>query len=112
MRIGRGNRSTRRKPAPALLCPPQIPYDVTWARIWAAWAMVRPRQRGYGSNCHARDFVLKLRVYGDSAENEKMLTLLNDVNIYGRNNWISSHKTCLHFLMCLVIIRILWSESF
>jgi hypothetical protein len=25
MKIGRGHRSTRRKPAPALLCPPQIP---------------------------------------------------------------------------------------
>jgi hypothetical protein len=28
MRIGRGNRSTRRKPAPVLLCPPQIPHDL------------------------------------------------------------------------------------
>jgi hypothetical protein len=27
MKIGRGNRSTRRKPAPALLLPPQIPHD-------------------------------------------------------------------------------------
>jgi hypothetical protein len=26
MMIGRGNRSTRRKPAPVLLCPPQTPY--------------------------------------------------------------------------------------
>jgi hypothetical protein len=25
MKTGRGNRSTRRKPAPAPLCPPQIP---------------------------------------------------------------------------------------
>jgi hypothetical protein len=25
MKIGKGNRSTRRKPAPAPLCPPQIP---------------------------------------------------------------------------------------
>jgi hypothetical protein len=25
MKIGRGNRSTRRNPAPAPLCPPQIP---------------------------------------------------------------------------------------
>jgi hypothetical protein len=25
IKIGRGNRSTRRKPAPAPLCPPQIP---------------------------------------------------------------------------------------
>jgi hypothetical protein len=24
--IGKGNRSTRRKPAPVLLCPPQIPH--------------------------------------------------------------------------------------
>jgi hypothetical protein len=27
MRIGRGNRSTRRKPAPVPLHPPQIPHD-------------------------------------------------------------------------------------
>jgi hypothetical protein len=26
MKSGRGNRSTRRKPAPAPLCPPQIPH--------------------------------------------------------------------------------------
>jgi hypothetical protein len=31
MEIGRGNRSTRRKPAPAPLCPPQIPHDLTRA---------------------------------------------------------------------------------
>jgi hypothetical protein len=36
MKIGRGNWSTRRKPAPAPLCPPQIPHDQTWARIRAA----------------------------------------------------------------------------
>jgi hypothetical protein len=27
MMIGRGNRSTRRKPTPVPLCPPQIPHD-------------------------------------------------------------------------------------
>jgi hypothetical protein len=27
MTIGRGNQSTQRKPAPAPLCPPQIPHD-------------------------------------------------------------------------------------
>jgi hypothetical protein len=27
IKIGRGNQSTRRKPAPAQLCPPQIPHD-------------------------------------------------------------------------------------
>jgi hypothetical protein len=36
MKTGRGNRSTRRKPAPAPLCPPQIPLDQTQARILAA----------------------------------------------------------------------------
>jgi hypothetical protein len=32
MKIGRGNRSTRRKPATAPLCPPQIPHDQTRVR--------------------------------------------------------------------------------
>jgi hypothetical protein len=27
MKIGKGNRSTRRKPTPAPLCPPQIPHN-------------------------------------------------------------------------------------
>jgi hypothetical protein len=35
MKIGRGNRSTRRKPAAAPLCPPQIPHDQTRARTRA-----------------------------------------------------------------------------
>jgi hypothetical protein len=52
MRIGSGNRSTRSKPAPVPLCPPQIPYDLTWARTRAAavgsrrltaLAMARPK---------------------------------------------------------------------
>jgi hypothetical protein len=51
MRIGKGNRSTRRKPAPVSLWPPQIPHDLTWDRTRAAavgslrltaWAMARP----------------------------------------------------------------------
>jgi hypothetical protein len=29
MKISRGNRSTQRKPAPAPLCPPEIPLDQT-----------------------------------------------------------------------------------
>jgi hypothetical protein len=35
MKIGRGNRSTRRKPAPVPLCPPQIPHDLTRDRTRA-----------------------------------------------------------------------------
>jgi hypothetical protein len=36
MRIGGGNRSTQRKPAPVPLCPPQIPHHLTWDRTRAA----------------------------------------------------------------------------
>jgi hypothetical protein len=36
MQIDRGNRSTRRKPAPVPLCSPQIPHDLTRARTRAA----------------------------------------------------------------------------
>jgi hypothetical protein len=50
MRIGKGNRSTRIKPTPVPLCPPQIPHDLAWDRTraaavgsqrLAAWAMAR-----------------------------------------------------------------------
>jgi hypothetical protein len=37
MRIGKGNRSTRRKPAPVPLCPQEIPHDLTRARTRAAF---------------------------------------------------------------------------
>jgi hypothetical protein len=52
MKIGRGNRSTRRKPDPTPLYRPQIPLDQTRARTRAAtmgrqrlnaWAMARPQ---------------------------------------------------------------------
>jgi hypothetical protein len=33
MKIGRGNRSPLRKPAPAPLCPPHIPHDQTQKRL-------------------------------------------------------------------------------
>jgi hypothetical protein len=36
IKTGRGNQSTRRKPAPASLYPPQIPHDQTRARTRAA----------------------------------------------------------------------------
>jgi hypothetical protein len=36
MKIDRGNRNTRRKPAPASLYPPQIPHDLARARTLAA----------------------------------------------------------------------------
>jgi hypothetical protein len=36
MRIGTGNRRTRRKPTPVPHFPLQIPLEETWAGTWAA----------------------------------------------------------------------------
>jgi hypothetical protein len=55
MKIGRGNRSTRRKPAPAQLCPPQIPLDQTRARTWAA------NRLSYGAALFAPWYCLEVR---------------------------------------------------
>jgi hypothetical protein len=41
MRVGRENRSTRRKLAPVPLRPPQTPHDLTWARTRAAAVVSR-----------------------------------------------------------------------
>jgi hypothetical protein len=52
MRIGRRDRSTRRKLAPVPFCPPQIPHDLTQAaavesRRLTGWAMARPIRHHY-----------------------------------------------------------------
>jgi hypothetical protein len=56
MKMGRENRTSRRKPAPASLCPPQIAHDLTrvLTRVAAAgsqrltaWAMARPLYEYY-----------------------------------------------------------------
>jgi hypothetical protein len=49
IRIGRGNRSTHRKPTPVPLCPPQIPHDLTWARIQAAARKPATNRLSYGT---------------------------------------------------------------
>jgi hypothetical protein len=41
MRIGRENRSARRKPAPLPLCPPQIQHNLTWVRTLVAAVVSR-----------------------------------------------------------------------
>jgi hypothetical protein len=60
--IGKGNRSTRRKPAPVPLCPPQTPH-AAWTRTWAAavgrqrltaWAMARPEVKSKSQLCYDR----------------------------------------------------------
>jgi hypothetical protein len=33
---GKANRIAWKKPTPVLFCPPQIPHDLTWARIRTA----------------------------------------------------------------------------
>jgi hypothetical protein len=71
MRIGRGNRSTWRKPAPVPPSPTQIPYDMTWARTRAAavgsrrltaWATVRSAER-----CLLGNRLATGDVFGDAA---------------------------------------------
>jgi hypothetical protein len=41
MRIGRGNRSNRRRPAPVPLYPPDIQHDLAWDRTRVAAVEVR-----------------------------------------------------------------------
>jgi hypothetical protein len=62
MKIGRGNRSTRRKPAQVPLCPPQIPLDQTRSRtraaavgsqLWRGLRTVFYQRRFYGSFCES-----------------------------------------------------------
>jgi hypothetical protein len=56
--IGRGNRSTRRKPTPVPLCPPQTPHAartrtrtaVVGSQRLTAWATARPKHEKVSSS--------------------------------------------------------------
>jgi hypothetical protein len=79
MRIGRGNRITRRKHTPVPLCPPQIPHDLTRARIRAAamgsrrltaWALTRPNEQGNTKRFH-ESFYFRTPLYFKKLSNYK-----------------------------------------
>jgi hypothetical protein len=55
---GRGNRSTRRKPAPAPLCPPQIPLDQTgFISSWVIHSLLSTlTHRQYSAITHLHTF--------------------------------------------------------
>jgi hypothetical protein len=62
MKIGIGNRNTRRKPALVPLCTPQIPHDLTLARNWAASVSLNSRYitlvaRETDIACHLRHWL-------------------------------------------------------
>jgi hypothetical protein len=92
MRIGRGNRSTRRKPAPVPLCPPQIPHDLSWDRTRAAavgsqrlttWAMARPGLVLLQKHCDGLAFisgalfVIRLRKWRQNDRHCKSFTIVD-----------------------------------
>jgi hypothetical protein len=88
MRIGRGNWSTWRKPAPAPLCPPQIHHDHTRARTrgLTVWTMVPALTlgvtefRNLSSNQYSKEQnCLKLGLYPTSGERVRSIYSVRSV---------------------------------
>jgi hypothetical protein len=65
MKICRGNQTTRRKPAPAPFCPPQIPLDQTRARTRAAAVGSRRLTASAMARPHAKTIRIFLVLGGD-----------------------------------------------
>jgi hypothetical protein len=83
MRIGRGNRSTRRKPVPVPLCPSQIPYDLTWDRTRAAaagsqrltaWAVARPQNIALK---YIQYYIYRTHLSEVTSKSMKMMKMIN-----------------------------------
>jgi hypothetical protein len=70
MRIGRGNRSTRRKHSPMPLCPPQIQHHLTWARTRAAAVGSRRLWHGLGREVKKNRYRSFFRIYLHSCVHE------------------------------------------
>jgi hypothetical protein len=90
MRIGRGNRSTRRKPTAVTPCPPQIPHDLTWYRPRAAEAGSQDWYQaaaytfctGVGGKCWQRS----ARLHGVTSQKTAAIILISDCG----------DETCVH----------------
>jgi hypothetical protein len=104
MKIGRGNRSTRRKPVPAPLCPPQIPLDKTrdrtraaavWNQRLTAWAMARPLPTVSERNTKFLEWFLCLkiesRIIGTGPEGGTDIRPLSQI-FWKNQNW--KKKVC------------------
>jgi hypothetical protein len=65
MRIGKGNRSTRRKSAPVPHRAPRIPHDLTWDRTPASAVETATNSLSYGTAQATCNFVniLLLEMY-------------------------------------------------
>jgi hypothetical protein len=84
MRIGRGNRSTRTKPAPLPLCPPQILHDLAWARTQAvAVGSYYLHLRFDVWSCSSVGIVNIVRAGWQTDRAQRMLAVFWDVTLYG-----------------------------
>jgi hypothetical protein len=96
MKIGRENRSTRRKPAPAPLCPPQIPHEQTRDRT--------PGRSGGkpAINCLSYGAAIYVRLYNIFNVFTTDCFLLNNINISD----LLCHKATFYFLLYDVFLLI------
>jgi hypothetical protein len=68
IRIGRGNRGTRRNPPPVPLCQPQVPHELIWVRT-SVTAVGSQRQT-------SRDVTLWNRVEVDESMEERVTSIV------------------------------------
>jgi hypothetical protein len=73
MMIGRGNRSTRRKPAPVPLCPPQTPHACLHANPGRRGGKSATNRLSYGTTKICSNF----KVF----ENVKLFKILLSLNV-------------------------------
>jgi hypothetical protein len=110
IKIGRGNRSTRRKPAPTPLCPTQIPHDQTRDRTRAAavgnqrltaWAMARPLLTVLTiSNKEKRDSYEVFLQSSSTIKDKKPVWFQRRLNWVFFLNWDFYRKQLKHLFPC------------
>jgi hypothetical protein len=101
MRIGRRNRSTRGKPAPVTLCPPQIPHDLTWGS--------NPGRRGgkLATNCLIYGTVTSSNLYFSCCINSRYDLYSSCATTQTANSWFFERSIFLvHHLMAFFLKRV------
>jgi hypothetical protein len=113
---GRGNRSPRRKPAPAPLCPPQIPLDETrvGSQRLTASAMARPslcltKGEAVGLSAY-RAIVATWQLRKDAPVATKNFRRCRFLYGWCIKDWNKHVASCLVFILLLMIISFVVSN--
>jgi hypothetical protein len=115
MKIGRGNRSTRRKPAPTPLCPPQIPLARPGSKHGRRGGKPATNRLSYSAASITRKCISCVSKIFDSSEFNVLIIMKRTKLTVLHSNTVKRHPFCspkdYRFQQGNILVYIIYKEQ-